>query len=75
MSFCFIYSVVLENYSVQNSPWGEGVYKQLTGYMFYMRDLKKTCILISVSSKSVETFGVYGRLNICKWTVMEAAIL
>ena len=24
MSFCFLYNVVLENYSVQNSPWGEG---------------------------------------------------
>ena len=22
MSFCFLYNVVLENYSVQNSPWG-----------------------------------------------------
>ena len=24
MSFCFLYNVVLENFSVQNSPWGEG---------------------------------------------------
>ena len=32
VSFCFIYSVVSENHSVQNSPWGEGVYKQLTVY-------------------------------------------
>ena len=24
MSFCFLYNVVLENHSVQNSPWGEG---------------------------------------------------
>ena len=24
MSFCFLYNVVSENYSVQNSPWGEG---------------------------------------------------
>ena len=24
MSFYFLYNVVLENYSVQNSPWGEG---------------------------------------------------
>ena len=22
MSFCFLYNVVSENYSVQNSPWG-----------------------------------------------------
>ena len=22
MSFCFLYNVVLENHSVQNSPWG-----------------------------------------------------
>ena len=33
MSFCFLYNVVLENYSVQNSPWGEGgVYCQLRVY-------------------------------------------
>ena len=24
MSFCFLYNVVSENHSVQNSPWGEG---------------------------------------------------
>ena len=24
MSFCFLYNVVSENYSVQNSPGGEG---------------------------------------------------
>ena len=24
MSFCFLYNIVLENHSVQNSPWGEG---------------------------------------------------
>ena len=24
MSFCFLYDVVSENYSVQNSPWGGG---------------------------------------------------
>ena len=24
MSFCFLYNVVLENYSVQNFPWGGG---------------------------------------------------
>ena len=24
MLFCFLYNVVLENYSVQNSPWGGG---------------------------------------------------
>ena len=32
MSFCFLKNVVLENYSVQNSPGdggGEGVYNQL----------------------------------------------
>ena len=31
--------------------------------------------LIPVSSKSIEKCGSYGRLNVCKWTVMEAAIL
>ena len=43
--------------------------------MFYMKDLDKPWILIVVSSKSVEKCGSCGCLNICKWTVMEAAIL
>ena len=30
--FCVLYNVVLENHSVQNSPWGEGVYSQLNAY-------------------------------------------
>ena len=34
MSFCFLYNVVSENYSVQNSPWGgRGVYCQLKVYV------------------------------------------
>ena len=44
-------------------------------YMFHMKDLNKPWILIPVSSKSVEKRRSCGRLNICKWTVMEAAIL
>ena len=32
-------------------------------------------ILIPVLSKSVKKWESCGRLNICKWTVMEAAIL
>ena len=43
--------------------------------MFYMKDLNKPSILILVSSKSVEKHKSCGHLNICKWTVMEAAIL
>ena len=43
--------------------------------MFYMKELSEPWILIPVSSKSVEKYGSYGRLNICKWTPMEAAIL
>ena len=43
--------------------------------MFYMKELYEPSILIPVSSKSVEKYGSYGRLNICKWTLMEAAIL
>ena len=42
--------------------------------MFYIKDLNKPQILIPFSSKSVEKCGSYGRLNICKWTLMEAAI-
>ena len=43
--------------------------------MFYMKDMNKPWIWVLVSSKSVEKCGSCGRLNICKWTVMEAAIL
>ena len=43
--------------------------------MFYKKELYETWNLIPVSSKSVEKYGCYGRLNICKWTLMEAAIL
>ena len=44
-------------------------------YYVYMKDLNKPWILIPVSSKSDEKRRSCGRLNICKWTVMEAAIL
>ena len=43
--------------------------------MFYMKDLDKPCILIPGSYKSDERRRTCGRLNICKWTVIEAAIL
>ena len=43
--------------------------------MRYMKDLNKPIILLPVSSKSVEKCRSCGHLYICKWTVMEAAIL
>ena len=43
--------------------------------LFYMKELSKPWILILVSSKSVEKYGSYGRLIICKWTLLRAAIL
>ena len=43
--------------------------------MFNMKEPSEPRILIPVSFKSVEKYGSYGRLNICKWTHMEAAIL
>ena len=43
--------------------------------MFYIKDLNKPLILIPVLSKLVQKCGSFGCLNICKWTVMEAAIL
>ena len=43
--------------------------------IFYMKGLSEPRILIPVSLKSVEKYGSYGRLNIFKWTLMEAAIL
>ena len=41
----------------------------------YMIDLNKLCIVIPVSSKSVEKVSSCRRLNIYKLTAMEAAIL
>ena len=43
--------------------------------MFYMKELSEPLSLITASSKSVEKCGSYWHLNICKWTVKEAAIL
>ena len=43
--------------------------------IFHMKEIYERWILIPVSSKSVEKYGNCGRLNICKWTHMEAAIL
>ena len=43
--------------------------------LFYLNELSEPWSLTPVSSKSVEKCESYGRLNICKWTVMEAAIL
>ena len=43
--------------------------------IFYMKERYEPLIFIPVSSKSVEKYGSYGCLNICKWTLMEAAIL
>ena len=40
MSFCFLYNVVSEDYSVQNSPWGRGGYSQLKVYNI-KEDLKR----------------------------------
>ena len=41
----------------------------------YKKELYKSCILIPVLSKSAEKWRSCGHLNICKRTVMEAAIL
>ena len=43
--------------------------------IFNLKELFEPWILIPVSSKSVEKYGSYGRLNTCKWTLMRAAIL
>ena len=59
MSFCFLYNVVSENHSVQNSPWGgRGVYCQLKVYlMFNMFRTsgpscsKLTALLVNISLK------------------------
>ena len=41
----------------------------------YKKELNKPRISIPVLSESDEKWGSCGCLNICKWTVMEAAIL
>ena len=43
--------------------------------VLYMKDLNKPRIMMPVSSKLVEKSGSCELLNICKWIVMEAAIL
>ena len=43
--------------------------------MFYMKSLYEPWILIPVLSKAVEKYGSCAHLNICKWTLMEVAIL
>ena len=43
--------------------------------LFYMKDFNKLSILIPVSSKSVENHRSCGVLDVCKWTVIEAAIM
>ena len=43
--------------------------------MFYFKEVSEPWVLIPVSSKLVEKYGSYGRLNTCKLTLMDAAIL
>ena len=47
----------------------------LISSMLYMKELYEPWILIPDLSKSVEKYGSCGRLNVCKWTLMEGAIL
>ena len=43
MSFCFLYNVVSENYSVQNSPRGGGGLLPAQGLMLHvMREINQT---------------------------------
>ena len=47
MSFCFLYNVVSENHSVQNSPrGGRGVYCQLKVYLVNIPTVRKLCLNI-----------------------------
>ena len=41
--------------------------------MFHMKELYEPWILIPFSFKPVEKYGSYGRLNICKWILVNAA--
>ena len=61
MSFCFLYNVVSENYSVQNSPWGEGG-------LLPAQCLNLICILHRhgyklMSQDSREKFGVKSQMR------------
>ena len=37
VSFCFLYNIVLENQSVQNSPWGRG---SISSYGLLRQEIK-----------------------------------
>ena len=75
------YSLIFkgDNFKISNSLFRPSLLLKGTATlmitMFYMKDLNRPRILIPVSSKLVENCGSYWRLNICKWTVMEAAIV
>ena len=56
MSFCFLYNVVLENHSVQNSPWGgRGVYCQLKVYNVSDIEASFLDLHLSISDGFVQT--------------------
>ena len=58
MSFCFLYNIVSENHSVQNSPWrGRGVYCQLKVYIIMVR----SNLLYRVS------YGKSAKVNKCSY--------
>lgn len=55
--------------------WGLKGTATLMICLFYKKDVYKPWDLILVSSKSIEKCKRCGRFTICKWAVMEAAIL
>ena len=77
MSFCFLYNVVLENHSVQNSPRGGGgsiassrskgaIYKFVANRMQYSQCEDHTHSLVcdyAVMPEFLFTSTIYGKIN------------
>ena len=53
MSFCFLYNVVSENYSVQNSPWGGG------GSIASSRSIWDGNISVVKTSSTTVSYGLF----------------
>ena len=79
MSFCFLYNVVSENYSVQNSPWGGGEGGLLPAQGLYMEHYPDPLLIWSTGKYSnlnrYAKYLPYSELykNTCKLPVLDSA--
>ena len=68
MSFCFLYNVVLENYSVQNSPWGGGGSIASSRSIRFLRSARRLILLnicVNFHENISKGFRVTGRTRFC----------